>query len=306
MADALTDILASIRMEGSIFSRAALAAPWGFESGHLGSGIFHAVVRGRAYARLAEGGDPVVLERGDIVLMPFGDNHLMTDEPARATRLIGDLTAVDADGMGHLVVEGDGPQTSLICGAVHFDGGEAHPVFSMLPPLVHVRGRDGSISRMVETLIDLIAAEVDHRVPGSETVVARLTDVLVIYVLRDYIQQLAPGEAGWLGALQDPQIRQALGLMHSQPQRSWTAAELAGEVGLSRSAFFSRFRQLVGETPSQYLTRWRIHLATRMLREEGATVSAVARRVGYATDAAFSNAFKRLMNVRPGAFRRAA
>lgn len=306
MSDALTDILASVRMEGSIFSRASLAAPWGVESGDLGSGIFHAVVRGRAYARLAEGGVPVVLERGDIVLMPHGDNHVMTDEPDRPTRLIGELTTVDANGMGHLVVDGDGARTSLICGAVRFDGGEAHPVFSMLPRLIHVRDRTGTMSRVVESLVELIAAEVDDHAPGSETVVARLTDVLVIYALRDHIQQLAPGEAGWLGALQDPQIRHALGLMHAEPARSWTAHDLATEVGLSRSAFFSRFKGLVGETPTQYLTRWRVHLASRMLREEGTSVSAVARRVGYATDAAFSNAFNRVMGIRPGAYRRAA
>lgn len=293
-------------MQGSIFSRASLAAPWGVESGRLGSGIFHAVVRGRAYVRLADGGEPLVLERGDVVMMPFGHNHLMTDEPARPTEPIGDLTTVDHAGMGHLVVEGEGAHTSLICGAVTFDGGEAHPVFSMLPPLIHVRDRNGAMSRLVETLIELIAAEVDDRVPGSDTVVARLTDVLVIYVLRDYIQRLPAGEVGWLGALRDPEIRQALGCMHGQPERTWTAQELASIVGLSRSAFFARFKELVGESPSQYLTRWRIHLATQMLREEGATVSAVARRLGYRTDAAFSNAFARVMNVRPGAYRRAA
>ena len=306
MGDALTDLLDSVRMEGSIFSRASLSSPWGVESGDLGSGIFHAVVRGRAHARLAEGGDSVVLERGDLVLMPFGDNHLMTDQPDRPTRLIGELTTVDDNGMGQLVVEGDGEHTSLICGAVRLDAGDAHPVFSMLPPLIHVRDRDGSMTRVVETLIELIAAEVDGNTPGSQAVVARLTDVLVIYVLRTYIEQLSPGEAGWLGALQDPEIRRALGLMHSSPERSWTAADLAAEIGLSRSGFFSRFKELVGETPAQYLTRWRIHLASRMLRDEGATVSAAARRVGYATDAAFSNAFQRIMNVRPGAYRRAA
>ncbi len=306
MTDALTDILESVRMKGSIFSRASLDAPWGVESGELGRGIFHAVVRGRAYAKLASGGEPVVLERGDIVLMPFGHNHLMFDEPTRATRLLSDLNTVDARGMGHLVVEGEGPHTSLICGAVTFDGGEAHPVFSMLPPLITVRDVDGSMSRIVESLIELIAAEVDDHGPGADAVVARLTDVLVIYVLRDYISRLPDGEAGWLGALRDPQVRQALGLIHSSPEQPWTIDQLAAAVGMSRSSFFARFKELVGETPSQYRTRWRIHVASRVLREERATVSEAAHRVGYATDAAFSNAFKRVMGIRPGAYRRAA
>ena len=306
MSDALTNILESVRMSGSIFSRASLAAPWGVESGRTSQGIFHAVVAGRVHARLESGGDIVVLERGDVVLMPFGDNHLLSDEPSRGTRPIGDLTTVDEAGMGHLVVHGGGVETSLLCGTVKFDQADAHPVFSMLPPLIHVRDSDGSMSRVVETLIELIAAEVDGAVPGAETVVARLTDVLIIYVLRDYISRMPSGEVGWLGALRDPEIREALGLMHARPEHAWTAGDLARSVGLSRSAFFSRFKELVGESPAQYLTRWRVHVATRLLRSEGMSVTAVARQVGYTTDAAFSNAFVRVMGVRPGAYKRTA
>ena len=306
MTDALTAILDSVRMTGSIFSRASLAAPWGVESGEQDRGIFHAVVRGRAYVWLVEDHEPVVLERGDIVFMPFGDNHVMADEPDRPTRLLGVLNRVDDRGMGHLVVEGDGPKTSLLCGAVTFDRAATHPVFSMLPPLIRVRDVDGSLSPVVEQLIALIAAEVDEDAPGADAVVARLTDVLVIYVLRDYVDRLSDGTGGWLAGLRDPELRKALGLIHARPQEPWTVDQLAHAVGLSRSAFFGRFKALVGETPSQYLTRWRMQVAGRMLREEQATVSSTARRVGYATDAAFSNAFRRVTGMRPGAYRRAA
>lgn len=306
MSDALTDILESIRMRGSVFSRASLAAPWGVESGTSQSGMFHAVVSGNAWAKLADGGTPVALERGDVVMMPFGDNHFMADRPGAATRPIGELNSIDRFGRGRLVVEGDGPGTSLICGTVSFDKAAAHPVLSMLPPLMHIRDHGGRLSSAVETMIGLIADEMDHPAAGTETVVARLTDALIVYVLRNYIEHLPEGEGGWLAALKDPPIRDALGLVHRNPEQSWTAAELAALVGMSRSGFFSRFRGAVGETPAQYVTRWRIHLATRLLKEEGASVSAVARRVGYATEAAFSNAFKRVMGVRPGAYRRAA
>ena len=236
-------------MQGSIFSRASLGAPWGVESGELGTGVFHAVVRGRAYVRLAAGGEPLVLERGDVVMMPFGHNHLMTSSPSEPTEMIGDLTTVDEQGMGHLVVEGDGAHTSLICGTVNFDDGGAHRVLSMLPRLIRVRDADGTMARVVESLVGLIAAEVDDHGPGSETVVARLTDVLVVYVLRDYIRRL-PGDAvGWPGALRDPEMRAALDLMHSRPDHAWTAGELAAAIGVSRSVFFARFKDLVGESP---------------------------------------------------------
>jgi AraC-like DNA-binding protein len=306
MSDALTDILESIRMEGSVFSRAELRAPWGFESGTTPSGMFHAVVSGGAWVKLADDDDPLRLERGDIIMMPFGDNHLLTDQPDTTTRPISELNAVDQFGRGHLSVDGDGPATSLICGTVAFDRGAVHPVLSMLPRLMHIRDRAGRMSSAAETLVGLIAAEMDSPAPGTETVIARLTDALVVYVLRSYIEGLQDGEGGWLAALKDPPIREALGLIHRNPERSWTAADLARLVGMSRSGFFRRFREAVGDSPGRYLTVWRIHVATRLLRENSVSVSAVANRVGYATEAAFSNAFLRVMGVRPGAFRRAA
>ncbi len=306
MSDALADILSSIRMEGSVFSRAALAAPWGVESGTTPTGMFHAVVSGGAWIELVGGDAPMRLERGDIVMMPFGDNHLLKDTPSTATKPIAELNAVDQFGRGRLIVAGEGPPTSLICGTVSFDSGAVHPVLSMLPPLLHVRDHGGRVASATETLVGLIADEMDHPGPGTETVIARLTDALVVFVLRKYIEDLPEGQGGWLAALKDPPIREALGLIHRNPERSWTAAELARLVGMSRSSFFARFRSSVGETPAHYLTVWRIHVATRLLKEESISVGAVAQRVGYATEAAFSNAFQRVTGVRPGAYRRAA
>jgi len=306
MSDALSDILRSVRMEGAVFSRAALNAPWGVESGELTTGVFHAVVRGRAWARLAGDDEFIELAPGDVVFMPFGDNHLLTDRPDSSTRPIGALTTTDSRGMGHLAVEGVGPHTSLICGTVAFDQGGAHPVFSLLPSLLHVHDPDGRVARVTESLITLIADEVDRADPGTETIVARLTDVLIVYMLRAYIAGLEPGEGGWLGGLKDPGICEALGLIHRSPERNWKVAELAAGAAMSRSAFFSRFRDLVGETPAEYLTRWRIHVASRYLRDDGLSASEAGRRVGYSTEAAFSNAFLRVMGVRPGAYKRAA
>ncbi len=306
MPDALTEILESVRMKGSVFSRAALSAPWGVESGRMGTGVFHAVVRGRAWVRLAGSAETIELSPGDIAFMPFGDNHLMTSSPNTSTLPIAQLTTTDERGMGHLVVAGDGVSTSLICGTVGFDQGQVHPVFAMLPRLIHVEDSDGILSSVIETLIRMIADEVDRPDPGTETVVARLTDVLVIYMLRDYVKNLEAGEGGWLGGLKDPGIATALGHIHRSPERNWTASDLATSAGMSRSLFFSRFKELVGETPADYLTKWRVHVATRHLRVSGHSVGTTARLVGYTSETAFSNAFHRLMGVRPGAYRRAA
>jgi len=305
VSDALTDILSSIRMKGSVFSRAEMTAPFGVESGVTMTGIFHAVVRGQPWIRLADGAGPVDLEPGDVVLFPFGDNHLITDAPGTPPQPIGLLTDVDDRGMGRLVVEGGGARTTLLCGKVSFDAADAHPVMDLLPPMIRVRDHDGRIAGVVETIIGLISTEVDDPQAGSEILVARLTDVLLVYALRAYIDALAPGEGGWLGALGDPHVRSALDRIHAGSAESVGADQLARAAGMSRSAFFAHFRDQVGMTPGEYQTRWRIHLAARLLRDEGFSVAAAGRQVGYATEAAFSNAFLRVMGVRPGAYRRA-
>ena len=305
MTDTLTDILESIRMKRSVFSRATLHAPWGVESGKLPNAIFHAVVEGEAWIRLVEGDERVLLKVGDVAFMPFGDNHLMTDRPTTPTKPIGLLTAVDRHRMGQLVVDGGGAETSLICGSVTFARDPSHPMLSMLPSLIHVRDRGTRMSHTIETMIMLIAQELDNRVPGTETVVARLTDALVVCLLRSCISNVVPEQHGWLVALHDPGLREALGVIHRRPERSWTAAELTTAAGMSRSTFFAQFRQVVGETPSDYLTRWRMHVASRLLREQHCSVASAAAQVGYATEAAFSNAFVRVVGMRPGAYKKA-
>ena len=208
--------------------------------------------------------------------------------------------------MGHLVVEGGGSATSLLCGTVRFDGAVAHPVLSLLPQMICFRDLSGHIARVVQDLIHLISQEVDNPEPGSEILIARLTDVLLVYVLRGYINDIEPGQSGWLGALKDPSLRAALDVIHSNPTRPLNAGELAQAAGMSRSAFFSRFRDQVGMTPGEYQTRWRVHLAAGLLRGEDYSVGAASRAVGYGTEAAFSNAFLKVMGVRPGAYRRTA
>lgn len=305
-ADAFSDILESVRMEGSIFSRADLTAPWGVESGTLVDGVFHAVVAGTAWVSLADESDAVEVGRGDVVVFPFGDNHRISDSPDRPTRKIGLLTSVDERGMGKLVVDGGGAPTSLICGRITFEQGTVHPVLSGLPRLIHVRDVDGRMADIADTLIGLIATEIDQPSAGSNTIVSRLTDALVVYVLRGYVEGHPDVDGSWLSGLRDPNIAEVLAAIHGKPAHPWTAEALAGVAGLSRSAFFSRFKGHVGEPPAEYLTRWRIHLATRLLREENCSVAVTARRVGYGTEAAFSNAFMRVVGVRPGAYRRSA
>ncbi len=306
MSDALAEVLDTVRMRGAVFSRANLRAPFGVASGQTSQGVFHAVVEGSAWAsRASAPAERVRLEAGDVVVFPFGDDHLILDSPTTPARPIGLLTTVDSRGMGQLVVDGGGDRTSLLCGNLSFAEPEAHPLFSVLPPVIHVRDPAGSVGRYTESLIELIAAEIDEPRPGSDTIVARLTDVLVVVVLRAYLETLEPGEGGWLGALGQRGLGEALRAIHRHPERSWTAMELAALAGMSRSAFYARFTAAVGESPAAYLRRWRIHVACRLMRDDGLSAAAAGRQIGYRTEAAFSNAFVGVMGVRPGAYRRA-
>ena len=141
--------------------------------------------------------------------------------------------------------------------------------------------------------------------PGGETMITRLSDVLVVQALRAWLESDPAAQSGWLGALRDPQIGRAISLIHREPGRPWTVASLADQIPMSRSAFAARFTELVGEPAMSYVTRWRMHLAAAALRDEGATVAELADRFGYRSEAAFARAFKRVVGTPPGAVRRA-
>ncbi|HSG39546.1 MAG TPA: AraC family transcriptional regulator, partial [Thermoanaerobaculia bacterium] len=170
-----------------------------------------------------------------------------------------------------------------------------------------IQGDGGQTTRTTEWLgmtLRFLAAEARHPRPGAETLISRLTDVIFVQALRAWIESQPEGTGGWLGALRDRQTAAALGHIHREPERDWSVVSLASAVGMSRSSFASRFTALVGETPLAYLTRWRMHLASDLLRSRGLSVSQIAGRVGYESEAAFSKAFKREVGVPPGALRR--
>jgi transcriptional regulator GlxA family with amidase domain len=156
----------------------------------------------------------------------------------------------------------------------------------------------------LNSTIRFIAQEARQRLPGSETVITRLADILVIQAIRTWIESVREQERGWIAALHDRQIGKAMTLMHRQPERDWRVASLAREIGMSRSGFSARFTTLVGESVLQYLTGLRMQLAHRELRQSVDSLAKIAERVGYHSEPAFNRAFKRVVGVPPGAVRR--
>ncbi|MES2788687.1 MAG: cupin domain-containing protein [Planctomycetota bacterium] len=194
-----------------------------------------------------------------------------------------------------------GATATLLAGCFHFDASAEHPLARVLPPLIVLRGCPSDHARWLRAALELVATEAGSARPGWEVVTNRLADVLLVQALRTQI----PAATGWLRGLSDPDIGEALRLMHQQPAQPWTVAGLASRLNLSRSTFAERFHAVVGQPPLSYLTWWRMHRAAALLRESrDTTVASAARAVGYETEAAFGKAFKRLFGKTPGHLRR--
>lgn len=304
-ADSLGEALHTLRMTGTFYSRCEFTAPWALGLPALpGCLMFHVVISGRCWLEVA-GAEPQRLQPGDLALVPHGEGHRLATEPGMPGP---DLFDVPSDRLSEryeiLRQGGAGPPTSLVCGTVRFDHPAAHHLLSLLPRRIVVEAADVPQIAWMQSTIRFMAAEATSLRPGGETVITRLADILVIQAIRVWLDQDPAARSGWLGALRDRQVGQALSLMHRDPAHPWTVASLATSVAMSRSAFSARFTDLVGESPMHYLTRWRMRVALEWLRADSSSVGEVALRLGYRSEAAFSRAFKRSVGVSPGAARR--
>ncbi len=178
-----------------------------------------------------------------------------------------------------------------------------HPLLSLLPPVIVITAQRIESDVELQLLLRLLAREAQHRDTGAELVLPRLIETLFVYVLRAWLRDQPEGTAGWLGALRDNQIRKALSLIHESPQAPWTVESLARQAAMSRAAFAKRFMDLVGQPPLAYVTRWRMDLAAKLLRESREPVARIASRVGYLSETAFAKAFRRRRKMPPGAYR---
>ena len=299
--DPLSSLLSASPVRGSIFCRAELGAPWAVSTLGADFAIFHVVVRGAGFIVL--NGRSVAWRAGDVLVLPHGNAHVLTTEPGLEPVPIASLDdPIGADGLPCVTTGGDGPTTSILCGTFRFSSVAAGHLLPQLPPLLHLQAAGGPTAEWLDATLRLLGAEAASGLPGSETVIARLADVLFVQAVRAWVREGA--DPGWLSALSDPQLARVVGAIHAAPERPWTAASLARKAGMSRSLLFERFGSTVGESPSAYLARWRMLLARDALREKLA-VAEVAERVGYSSEAAFSRAFKRHVGESPARWRAA-
>ena len=304
--DVLTDLLNEMYLSGEVVARFDLTAPWGITMPPRG-GIFHAIEQGDCWVRLAPDGQLFRVSADDLIIFPEGAAHDIVDAPSSlAIPLQEALCGLGKDSLICPVggPGGSGPQTRLICGVFHFRDGGFHAFRSILPPVLHIRGDQRETTRWLQMALRRLSEEAAAASPGAYTVINRLTDILFIEGVRAWLKSEAAEGAGWLRALNDPAVGEALGRIHGDPGRQWTIASLAAEVGLSRSAFAAHFTRLVGEAPLQYITGWRMQLARNWLAGTSMSLGEVAERLGYESDDAFKRAFRREVGVAPGSYRR--
>ena len=302
MTDALSDVLSTLQMRGSLYFRTDLRSPWGLEvPENAGTIRFHILVRGEAWIEAQA--TSVRLERGDLVLVPHGAAHLLRDTPTRPTVPLATVLDETAyDGTSDLRYGGDGASTVLVCGHFAFDDELLHPLLEGLPPLLHLRAADGSDFLWLDAATRAVGVETDRRLPGWAAVVDHVSAILLVQALRSCLGSADSPTS--MAAFADPQLSRALCALHEDPARSWTIEALGRHAGMSRTTFAERFRASMGMPVMAYVTRWRLQRARRDLLASGDVVAAVAYRAGYASEAAFCRAFQRLYGKPPATYRR--
>lgn len=315
--DPLSAVFRAVRLRGAVYFLFDASPPWiaaappGRElaptvmpgAQHLIE--YHVVKRGVCNGGLL-GERTTRLGAGDVIVFPHGDAHVMSSAPqarpgkpeaAEVARLLARAAPpfpIHAGGSG-------APAHEVVCGFLGCDVRPFNPLIATLPRVLHVPA--DAANTQLNALIALTLAESAEKRTGGECMLARLSELMFIEVVRLHLRSLPPGNDGWLAGLRDPVVGRALSLLHGEPARDWSLDSLARATSVSRSALAERFKQFTGQPPMQYLAQWRMQVAAGLLADGSASVAAVAFEVGYGSEAAFSRAFKKLVGVSPSAWR---
>jgi AraC family transcriptional regulator, alkane utilization regulator len=335
--DVLSDVLRVVRLSGAVFFTADLSSPWALESpgaDRLASTVmqnnaecivlFHILVDGECRIE-CQGHPATTMEAGDVIVLTRGDQHTMSSlDRTTATPIDSVLASGEPDRVPQIVFGGRGRTSRFVCGYLNCDQ-RFSPLVEALPTMLLIRGRSdysaiegidqtgckttvvpAGTGTWLGTTLKFTINEAGAARPGNAAMLGRLTELMFVEILREYMHSLPAGQGGWLAGLNDAHVGKALRLLHANPERDWTVEDLAHEVAVSRSVLAERFTELVGDSPIRYLANWRMQLAKQMLRDGASNVQEVAAKVGYESEAAFNRAFKRATGAPPATWRRRA
>ena len=333
--DVLSDVLRVIRLSGAVFFAAEFTSPWAIATPASRTlapsltpkaecfSMFHVLTQGSCWANVK--GEPAVqMSAGDVLVVPHGDEHVLSSDPSlKPTPMHDVLHQIPSPGMPPVIYGSGGEVARFVCGFLHCDQ-KFDPLFSTLPRLLFVRTHQGEVviksaktdssgahvplhsGMWMNTTLYYLIQEAGSERPGNQSILARLTELMFVEVLRQYMQKLSSDQKGFLAGLKDPPVSRALTMMHTEPARNWTVDDLAHGAGVSRSGLADRFTELIGESPIHYLASWRMHLAKQLLSEGALSAGEVALRVGYESEYAFNRAFKRHVGEPPATWRKKA
>jgi AraC-like DNA-binding protein len=314
--DAFSEVLSEVKLTGAVFFSAEFSAPWGFSTsepkamaakvapGAAHLVLYHLVIDGGAVIELTDR-KPIALRPGDVVVFPRGDAHHMSSGKDATWPFpnYGIAAKIQARDLSPLYAGGGGEISRFVCGYLTCDPDLCGPILSGLPAVFKVNIRSDPSGHWLESSIRHLVDEAASGRVGSEAMLAKLSEALFVDTLRRYVVTLPEQQVGWLAGARDPIVGKSLALLHSRVAHPWTIANLADEVGTSRSTLVERFTRYLTEPPMTYLTRWRLQLAVKSLERTSRGVADIAANVGYESEAAFSRAFKREFGKPPGQYR---
>jgi AraC-like DNA-binding protein len=306
--DPLSEILGTLNMKGMFYFRTSFAGKWGVSvPEYQQAARFHLVVQGQLNVGLPSGKN-VLLNPGDIILIPHGSSHILSDTPREdAPKLETVLEDVGYDGNGLLVV-GDGyehKKTKLICGHFSFREGADHPLLRALPDHFIITPADRAENPLLEDVMRILLRQVFATNGSSIASVTRLSETMFIEILRMNLV----GDESYdkiMSAFSDQKISRAISLIHSNPNKGWTVESLASEIGMSRTRFAHRFKELIQMGPMAYLFEWRLQKSLQLLESSTLNVQQIALETGYKSSAAFSRAFSGQFGCTPSEYRQRA
>jgi len=307
--DALSDILSRMRLKGTLYFRTSLTAPWGVKVPRFKDvARYHFAHKGRCLIRIEGAADPVLVEQGDLIIIPHGTAHTLYCHPETETDALPLDEVIERSGFtgrGTLVYGefGTNHETQLVCGHFAFGDHARHPLLEALPAHILIRNYGEASGSWMENTLKVIGAEAGRDGIGNDLVALKLSEIIFAQALRSYFI-VEGADQPIMAGFANPQIGRVLSAIHEAPSFAWTLEELSDIAGMSRTSFVNSFSKLMATTPMGYITDWRMQIARQMLAETSASIIEVAESAGYQSEAAFGRVFKKLIGTAPATYRR--
>lgn len=304
--DILGDILGTLDLKGALYFRTDFSPPWGVTVPSLQQAArFHLVIQGECHVNV-QGGEQFKLGPGDLVLIPNGASHILSDKPlSKAPPLEKVLQQHNYQGEGTLSVGTGNPEasTQMVCGHYTFRQYAEHPIIQALPSHLVTTNSCRAKHPLLDNVLRLVSQIIFTDKAGSEAAITRLSEVIFIELLRSGIGH-QPALQSIMDAFHDPKISRSLKLIHHHHSEPWTVESLASEVAMSRSRFANRFSELLGTGPMAYLANWRLQKSLALLDNARLSVQQIAEQSGYQSPSAFTRAFSGKFGTSPRDYRR--